>query len=139
MTRRRAGCAAALLLATAGPAAAQSPPADRTAPVAQAAAPPAIDVSRLPISVSRIQRELQRSAIRDESEGLNLRYVVDVFGQAPPIRLFAPEPNLFSGPTPHGAPTHQDMLNQMTPREFRSPAADLNALLRWLADRARRD
>jgi hypothetical protein len=28
------------------------------------------------------------------------------------------------------------MLEQMTPKEFRAPAADFSALLRWLAERA---
>ena len=34
-----------------------------------------VDVSRLPIDVERIQRELQQSTIREEHDGLNLRYV----------------------------------------------------------------
>ena len=41
-----------------------------------------------------------------------------------------------SGPVPYGAPTHRDMLNEMTPVEFRAPVMDFNALLRWLTDKA---
>ena len=50
---------------------------------------PTVDVSRLPINLDRIQRQLRQSTVRDESDGLRLRYVVDVFGQAPRIELFA--------------------------------------------------
>ncbi|MBI3047585.1 MAG: hypothetical protein HYY76_04675, partial [Acidobacteria bacterium] len=74
--------------------------------------------------------------IREERDGLNLRYTVEVYGQAPPIVLFGPEANLESGPVPYGAPTHRDMIEHVTPREFRAPAADLSALIRWLAERA---
>jgi hypothetical protein len=97
-----------------------------------------LDVSRLPVDVQRIHRELRQSAAREEREGLNLRYFVDVYGQAPPIVIFGPEDNLTSGPVPYGGPTHKEMLEQMTPQEFRSQPADLSALFRWLADRAKK-
>jgi hypothetical protein len=88
--------------------------------------------------VQRIYRELQQAATREERDGLRLRYFVDVYGQQPPLVLFGPEANLTSGPVPYGAPTHKDMLYQMTPQEFRAPAADLSALFRWLAERAKK-
>ena len=97
-----------------------------------------LDVSRLPVDVQRIHRELRQSAAREEREGLNLRYFIDVYGQAPPIVIFGPEDNLTSGPVPYGGPTHKDMLEQMTPQEFRSQPADLSALFRWLAERAKK-
>ena len=98
----------------------------------------ALDVSRLPVDVQRIHRELRQSAAREEREGLNLRYFIDVYGQAPPIVIFGPEDNLISGPVPYGGPTHKEMLEQMTPQEFRSQPADLSALFRWLAERAKK-
>lgn len=97
-----------------------------------------LDVSRLPVDVQRIHRELRQSAAREEREGLNLRYFIDVYGQAPPIVIFGPEDNLTSGPVPYGGPTHKEMLEQMTPQEFRSQPADLSALFRWLAERAKK-
>jgi len=97
-----------------------------------------VDVSRLPVDLQRIQRELRQSAVREEREGLNLRYFVDVYGQAPPLVIFGPEDDLKAGPVPRSAPTHQDMVNQVTPQEYRAPAADLNNLFRWLRDRTRR-
>jgi len=77
-----------------------------------------------------------QNASREEREGLRLRYFVGVYGQAPPLVIFGPEDNLSNGPVPYGAPTHKDMLYQMTPQEFRSPPADLGALVRWLMERA---
>jgi len=98
----------------------------------------AIDVSRLPVNLERIQRGLRESAVREEREGLNLRYTVEVYGQAPPIVLFDPGANLESGPVPYGAPTHREMIEHVTPREFRRQPADIGALVRWLAERAKR-
>jgi len=97
-----------------------------------------VDVSRLPIDVERIHRELKRSADREDHEGLNLRYSIEVYGQAPPIVVLGPEDDLVHGPVPHSAPTHRDMIEHVTPKEYRAPAADLGALARWLADRARK-
>ena len=97
-----------------------------------------LDVSRLPLNLDRIQRELRQSAIREEREGLNLRYVVDVYGQAPPLVLIGPDDDLVYGPVPQGAPTHREMIEQVTPKEYRAPAADFSALLRWLAERSKR-
>src|SRR5262245_27652976 len=89
-----------------------------------AAASAQVDVSRLPIDVNRIQRQLRQTTVREERDGLNLRYIVDVYGRAPQLELFTKQDNLKEGAVPYGAPTHQDMLNQMTPQEYRAPAAD---------------
>jgi len=136
----RLACSAVLLLGLAGPVAAQTATADE--PRSERATPPRpeappIDGSRLPVNVARLQRQLQRSAIRDESVGLNLRYVIDVFGQAPPIVFLPPDANLEYGPVPYGAPSHAEFLRHITPQEYRAPAADFGALFRWLADRGK--
>ena len=136
------GPTAALLysLIQATGAAAQGASADE--PAAKAATKPAestVDVSRLPINIDRIQRQLRQSTVRDESDGLRLRYVVDVFGQTPRIELFGGSENALTGPAPYGAPTHQDMLQIMTPQEFSAPAANFGNLFRWLADKAKKD
>src|SRR5918994_1113760 len=102
-----------------------------------AAAQSTVDVSKLPVSVERIQRQLQQSTVREERNGLNLRYAVDVYGQAPRIELFTQQENLQNGPVPYGAPTHQQMIEAIAPREYRAPAADFGALFRWVADKAR--
>jgi len=96
-----------------------------------------VDVSRLPLNLDRIKRQVRQSTVRDESDGLRLRYVVDVFGQSPRIELFGGPENSLTGPAPYGAPTHQDMLQIMTPQEFSAPAANFGNLFRWLADKAK--
>ena len=98
----------------------------------------AVDVSLLPLNLDRIQRELRQSAIREERQGLTLRYMVEVYGQPPPVIIFGPEDNLVSGQVPYGAPTRKEMIQQMTSKEYRPPAADFSALLRWLAERRKR-
>jgi hypothetical protein len=121
MTSRQIALAALLSSALALPAAAQS----------------SVDVGKLPIDLERIQRQLRQGAVREERDGLNLRYVVDVYGQAPRIELFAPAPNVMTGPSPYGAPTHRQMIEMVTPQEYRAPAADFGSLFRWLADKAK--
>jgi hypothetical protein len=94
-----------------------------------------LDLERLPIDMDRLYRALQQSAERNESDELNVRYTVDVYGQAPKIEWFGDDEDWATGPAPYGAPTHGEMLYQMTPEEFRAPAADLNAAVRWLMER----
>jgi hypothetical protein len=96
-----------------------------------------VDVNKLPVNLQRIQRQLQQATVRENQDGLNLKYFVDVFGRAPRIELWAPEPNLMTGPAPYGAPTHRQILEHITPQEYRAPAADFSALLRWFADKAK--
>lgn len=79
-----------------------------------------IDVSRLPIDVQRIEQRFRQGQIREEGSGLNLRYFVDVFAKAPNLVLFTKEDNLRYGPVPYGGPTHSEMLEVMTPRQFRN-------------------
>jgi len=96
-----------------------------------------VDVSRLPINLARIERQLRQSTVREDHDGLRLRYVVDVFGQAPRIELFTKQDNLLNGPVPYGGPSHQDLLNIITPQEHRAPAADFSSLVRWLSGKAK--
>ena len=96
-----------------------------------------IDVSRLPVNLQRIQRELRQSTVTEHRDGLNLRYQIEVFGRAPEVRLFTAEDNLRTGPVPYGAPTHQDIIQHITPKEFSSPVMDFAALARWLAQKAK--
>lgn len=97
-----------------------------------------VDVKLLPISLHRIHRELQQSSSTESREGLRLRYQIDVYGRAPAIELFTSDDNLRNGPVPYGAPTHKQMLEMMTPQEFRAPVMDFTSFMRWLADKANR-
>src|SRR5918996_4086426 len=97
-----------------------------------------VDVSRLPINLEKIQRELRQSAEREERQGLNIRYIIDVYAPAPPLVFIGPEFDLTYGPVPQSAPTHKEMIEHVTPKEYRAPAADFSALLRWLAERSKK-
>ena len=90
------------------------------------------------LNLARIQRGLRQSAERQEYDGLNLRYSVNVYAPAPPIRLFTPQDNLAFGPAPYGGPTHSEMMRMITPQEFRAPAADFSGLARWLANKSKK-
>ena len=131
---------ALLVLGLAAGAAAQSPAPEQTQPQAQApaAAQAQINPDQLGLNLSRIQRELRRSAERQEYDGLNLRYYVNVFAPAPTIRLFTPLDNLLYGPAPYGGPTHRETMDMITPQEFRAPAADLTGIARWFGNKAKK-
>ena len=118
--------AALIVLSFAAAAAAQDKPATN------------VDVDRLPINMSKIQRELQRHADKEERDGLNLRYSLHVYGVAPRLNFFSEDDNLTTGPVPWSAPTHREMIDHVTPQEFRAPFADFSALFRWLADRQKK-
>jgi hypothetical protein len=128
----RIGAAAMLTGILAGPAAAQDPPGNGAKP------PVPIDASKL-LNVARVQRQLQRTIERERLQGTTLRYNIDVFARSPQIEIFAPDVDLQFGPVPFSAPTHQDMLDVVTPREFRSPIMDFSNLLRWLQNRRDND
>ena len=104
--------------------------------IAASAAAQEVNVKLLPISLHRIQRELQQSSSTESREGLRLRYQIDVYGRAPAIEFFTKADNLTNGPVPYGGPTHKEMLYMMTPQEFRAPVMDFTSFMRWLADRA---
>jgi len=97
-----------------------------------------IDVKRLPVDLTRVTTQLRQSSATQSRNGLHIRYTVDVYGQAPRIELFTEKDNLLNGPVPFGAPTHREMLDNMTPFEYRAQPADLSALLRWLTDKTNR-
>jgi len=117
--------------------------AGANAQATQTEAPPAVSTPPEPtqqygLNLARIQRGLRKSAERQDYDGLNLRFYVNVYAPAPPIKLFTPLDNLLYGPAPYGGPTHRDMMNLMTPQEFSAPAADFSGLARWLANKSKK-
>lgn len=109
---------------------------EQASPAPSASTQAGVDVDRLPIDLQRIERQLRLGiAEREEFDGVRLRYFVDVFGAAPRIELFAPNENLTTGPVPWGAPTHREMVDQVTPKEFRSPPMDFSAVMRWFSEK----
>jgi hypothetical protein len=129
------GFAAVLMLGSfAGPLAAQQVDAAAPAPAAQPS--PAIDASKLPLNLSRLHQKLKAST---ETRRPGLSFNVDVIAQAPRIQLFTPEDDLRYGPVPNATPTHREMLEVATPREFRSPVMDFNSLMRWIQSTLKRE
>ena len=106
-------------------------------PPAAAQTSPAVDVSKLPINLSRLQQKLKASS--ETTDASKLRFKIDVIGQAPRIQIFQPGEDLRFGPTPYSLPTHQEMLEVATPREFRSPVMDFSNLMRWIQSTLKRE
>ncbi len=118
------GLAVAALPATL---AAQVPAPSSTATSTTDAA--AVDPYALGVSISRIRRQLRvDEQVRSQGDApLKLEYFVDVYGTAPTLRFFTGTDLLYGG-VPGGAPTHADMLYQLTPQAFRSPRVDILGL-----------
>ena len=73
-------------------------------------------------------------------DGLNLRYYVDVFAQAPPhSALHAATTTCSTARCRYGGPSHREMMNMITPQEFRAPVIDFSGSLRWFANKAKKN
>ncbi len=92
----------------------------------------AIDPSKLGIDLGKVQKGLAVGTPEErlEANGLHLTYNIQVFGKAPTPDLFKGF-DLVNGPVPFGSPTHKDFLEQVTPIQFRAPAANFAALAFW--------
>jgi hypothetical protein len=122
--------AAVLLVMLAMPfqAQAQQSPAD---PAKPPAAP--VDPSKMGVSLDRIRRELGEAEVREQrgDAPLRLEFRVEVYGTAPKIDLLKDYPLV--GPSPYGAPTHREVIDFLTPEEFRSPPIPFSNLAVWAA------
>jgi hypothetical protein len=94
-------------------------------------APLASDKDSLPVSLKRIKRGLQEAQSNPPANRLRLSYYVAVVGESRPISLLK-DFDTIHGAVPFAAPTHQELFEQVTPREFRAPAADLLGAAVWL-------
>jgi hypothetical protein len=128
---------ALLVLSLAAAASGQEAQAQPAAPAATAPAA-AADSTQYGLNLARIQRGLKKSAERQEYDGLNLRYYVNVYAPSPSIKLFTPLDNLLYGQAPYGGPTHREMMDLITPRDYRAPVADFSGLARWLANKSKK-
>ena len=88
---------------------------------------PAVDVSKMGVDLSRIKRELAEPQAEPESDSpFRVSFRVEVVGSAPKIDFL--EGFSVNGPMPYGSPTHQEVLNVLTPQAYRSPTADILGL-----------
>jgi hypothetical protein len=85
----------------------------------------AVDPSKMGIDLSRIKRELAEPEPADD-DPLRLKFHVEVVGTAPKIDFL--EGFNVEGPVPYGPPTHQEVLDQLTPQEYRSPTVPIFGL-----------
>jgi hypothetical protein len=102
----------------------------------QPAPPPnsSIDVTRLGVSLSRIQRGLFIAESREKQGGnaMHLEFNVQVYGQAPKIEVLKGV-DLFNGPVPGTAPSHRQVIEHLTPQIYRTPGLPISALAMWAA------
>ncbi len=129
---------------------AQSGQAGQAAQDPKAAAPsaktPGLDYDLLSASLVRLRRELAEQPPSTSYTPLKLDFYVEVTAPAPPIILFTPKDLAPVGVVPWGAPTHREMLDLMTPQEFRSPTIPIGSmilygvkqLIAWEAEKAKR-
>ncbi|MEI6669355.1 MAG: hypothetical protein WCP29_14480 [Acidobacteriota bacterium] len=133
----------------ADPQAAQTPRSEGRPRSASPTQPPVgadSDIAALGMSFDRIKRILADQAPSTGKTPLKLNYYVEVVALAPIIQLFSREDLAPTGPMPWGAPTHADIVRQLTPVAFRSPGVPIGALAivgimklaQWEAARARR-
>ena len=103
---------------------------------APASKPAPIDATKLGVSLSRIQKGLRLSESRDVQSGspLRLEFQIQVFGQAPRIDLLK-DVDILHGDAPNSAPTHQQIIDFLTPQIYRTPVAPISALAGWAAMR----
>jgi hypothetical protein len=95
---------------------------------------PEIDVTKLGVSLSRIQRGLFIAEKRDQQGGdaMRLEFNVQVYGQAPKIEVLKGV-DLFNGAVPGTAPSHGQMIEHWTPQIYRTPGLPISALAAWAA------
>jgi hypothetical protein len=90
---------------------------------------------RLSVNLERVKRTLAAlPASDDERSLLALNYYLEVYGRAPRINVLEGF-DIHIGPSPFGAPSHDDMRAMWTPEEFSSPVANLGSLFNWLSKR----
>jgi len=95
-----------------------------------------IDVTKLGVSLDRIQRGLRLTESREKAQqagnALRLEYQVQVYGMAPKIEVLKGV-DLFNGPVPGSAPTHRQFIEHVTPQIYRTPGLPVSALAFWAA------
>jgi hypothetical protein len=115
-------------------AAAQGTPSQESTATPPPPAAEAVDPTKLGVSLARIKRELVQATSQPETDSpLKLSFTVQVVGQAPKINLL--EGFAVSGPLPYGSPTHREVLDVLTPQEFRRPIIPFSSMAVWAAQK----
>lgn len=124
---RSAVCVSTILLGTAllgiaSSALAQTPPASdgQAGTARQASTAGAIEVSRLPVALDRIQRQLRRAQDQTTRNGLSLSYLVQVYALAPPLVIFTDADRAALALAPGGGSMHSAMFTAVAPSAHRA-------------------
>ena len=122
----------ALIVCLAAPCLAQD--AQPSQPAQPAGSDPSIDVTKLGVSLKRIQRGLFIAESREKQGGdaMHLEFNVQVYGQAPKIEVLKGV-DLYNGAVPGTAPTHRQVIDFLTPEIYRTPGLPISALAMWAA------
>lgn len=100
------------------------------------AAEPAVNPTKFGVSLERIQRGLRLTETREKQKQagttMRLEYQVQVYGLAPKIEVLKGV-DLFNGPVPGTAPTHQQFIDYVTPQIYRTPVMPISSLAFWAA------
>ena len=101
-----------------------------TSVAAQDLDPAPLPTEEIQVNIARVKERLE--AQPDDGAGvlLRLEYQLLVYGDLLEINPFEGF-DVRHGPVPYGVPTHQELLNSMTPGELRSETIPLIPLLRW--------
>jgi hypothetical protein len=86
------------------------------------------------VSLKRIKRGLQEAESQPPANHLRLSYYVAVVGESKPIDILKGF-DTRNGAVPFSAPSHQELFEHVTPREFRAPPADILGAAVWLGTR----
>jgi hypothetical protein len=104
----------------------QSPPQQPKPPADKPQAGTAtVNPADLPVSLDRIQRALAKTPMLRFDEKDRPVFRVQVFGENPTIEDIL-GPDFEKGPVKHGAMTHQEFLNLVTPQDVQGYAAFSN-------------
>ena len=95
---------------------------------------PSIDVTKLGVSLKRIQRGLFIAEAREKQGGdaMHLEFNVQVYGKAPKIEVLKGV-DLVNGAVPGTAPSHRQVIDFLTPQIYRTPGMPVSALAMWAA------
>lgn len=105
---------------------------------------PVIDVTKLGVSLARIQKGLRTAETRQKTnpDGLRLEFNVQVFGVAPRIDVIPDGEDLVFGAVPGTAPSHSQLLEFVTPQIYRTPTMPISAFAalaaKWMADKSKK-
>jgi hypothetical protein len=127
---RVAGLAAILLFSVAGLRAQQSAAQPAKSPAQPQAQSAPTSADAMGVSLKNIRRQVKQEPGTPKASGTGLRYdfFVDVWGKRPAINFFKDYDLSTGGTVRWGGVTHQEILNAVTPYNFRAITGGFDVL-----------